>query len=577
MTELRLAFLSSCTSEFLQQPLKSALEQILIRPSIWTGGFGQYRQDILNPKSELYEQNPAVIVLYLDGSDLFQEINENPFGFSEKARRDYAEDRSAETATLVDTLAQQLPRTTVLLNTLVVDPLNTFVGLEYNSEFGIQDVVASYNRKLSALAQRLPMLKIVDVASLAANIGFKNWYDSRMWYLARSRWSRTAAKALAELYAAAIGSSLGRVRKCVVVDLDNTLWGGIVGEDGLAGLSLGEDGIGRSYVEFQQELLNLYSKGVLLAVCSKNNPEDALPVIRHHPAMRLREQHFAAMRINWEDKASNLRALAEELNIGLDSFVFIDDNPVERSLISQALPEVLVPDWPADSGEYKRALLELSAKHFYKTRITAEDRRAGEAYRAQAERRKLQESAASLEDFHRTLEMRAKIGRADPFTVPRIAQLTQKTNQFNLTTRRYSEAQISSMAQDPNWAIWWLDLVDRFGPNGLVGVLLLRRLTSEAWAIDTFLLSCRVMGRTVEDAFLAVVAHEVDASRLVGEYRPTAKNSVVRDLYQRLGFHRTESDGDGQLWELEKPVTRLKTPAWFEIELVSSGLVSAAN
>jgi FkbH-like protein len=574
MTDFRIALLASCTIELLQKPLSAALEERGLHPSVWISGFGQYRQDVLNADSGLYRDDPSLIILYLDGADLFQELLENPLNAAAHIRGEFALRRAADVSAMVETLAERLPQATVLLNTAAIDPLNALTGLEYNSEFGLQDAVNAYNAELSALARRLPTVMIVDVASLAAGIGFENWRDSRMWYLARSRWSRRALQVLAERYSAAICSHLGRVRKCVVVDLDNTLWGGIVGEDGLEGLRLGEDGIGRAYVEFQLELLNLYRKGILLAICSKNNPEDALAVIRRHPAMRLREEHFAAMRINWADKASNLRALAADLNLGLDSFVFLDDNPVERSWVRQNIPEVLVPDLPVDPSEYKTALLELSARDFYKVSVTAEDRRRGEFYQAQAERGRLETSATSLEEFYRALEMHARIGTADAFSIPRIAQLTQKTNQFNLTTRRYSETEIQALSKDPNCAVWWLDLADRFGPNGIVGVLILKRDSSDAWVIDTFLLSCRVMGRTVENALLAVAARELDASRLIGEFRRTAKNAPVRDLYPRLGFRPLREDPESQFWELDLAAVPLEPPDWFEIELVPGGVAA---
>jgi FkbH-like protein len=574
MTDIRVALLSSCTMELLQKPFAVALEARGFSASFWIGGFGQFRQDILNLDSALYAHHPEMIVLYWDGSDLFQEVLENPFAFSADARRKLALDRASEVAALAETLAERLPESTVLLNTVAIDSLSTLVGLEYNSEYGLQDAANIYNAELSLLARRLHNVVIVDVASLAAGIGFENWRDSRMWYLARSRWSRQALHALADRYAATISARLGQSRKCVVVDLDNTLWGGVVGEDGLEGLRLGEDGIGRAYVEFQLELLNLYRKGVLLSICSKNNPDDALGVIRRHSAMRLREEHFAAVRINWEDKASNLRAIAEELNIGLDSLMFLDDNPAERAWIRQTAPEVLVPDWPADPAEYKTALLKLASQHFCTLAITAEDRQRGEVYQARAERRKLEDSASSLEDFYRTLQMRARIGVADAFTLPRIAQLTRKTNQFNLTTRRYSEAEIGTKCKDADWAVWWLDLSDRFGPHGLVGVLILKRRSPDTWLIDTFLLSCRVMSRTAENAFLAVVARELGAVKLIGEFRPTAKNLPVRDLYSRMGFLPLESGSDGEFWELDLANTSLKPPEWFEIDVVRSGVAA---
>lgn len=569
MTNLQIALLSSSNIELLQSPLLKALDARGLRASLWVGGFGQYQQEVLNPTSGLYGHNPAFIVLNLDGADLFQELLNDPFKSSRDARRELALNRAGELAAIAEALSERLPRATVLVNTVAVDPRNSLVGLEYNSEYSLQEAVNTYNAELATLAHRFPSVVVVDLASLAAKIGFENWHDSRMWYLARSRWGTRALQALAERYSAAICAKLGRSRKCVVVDLDNTLWGGLAGEDGLEGVRLGEQGVGLAFAEFQLELLNLYREGILLAICSKNNSEDALAILRKHPSMRLREEHFAAMRINWDDKASNLRALAEELNIGLDSLVFLDDNPAERSWVRQTVPEILVPDWPVDPGDYKTALLELSARYFHKLSITAEDRERGRIYQVQAERKKLGASAASLEEFYRGLEMRARIGVADAYAIPRIAQLTQKTNQFNLTTRRYTEAEIRGFAEDANCAVWWLDLTDRFGPNGIVGVLILRRESPQVWKIDTFVLSCRVMGRTVENAFLATVSRELGALRFIGEFRPTAKNVPVRELYSHLGFQSLRQDSDAQFWELDLLKVPLDTPGWFEIEVLS--------
>jgi FkbH-like protein len=568
MTDLRIALVSNATIELFKAPLAKSLDARGVRASIWVGGFGQCQQDVLNPASGLYTHDPGWVILHLDGADLFQELLNNPFDGTRESRRELALSRAGEAAAMAETLSARLPRATLLLNTAAIDPRNALVGMEYNSDYGLQDAVNIYNAELSALAHRLPNVVVVDIASLAAKIGFENWYDSRMWYLARSRWSSRALQALAERYTAAIFGRLGRIRKCVVVDLDNTLWGGLVGEDGFEGVRLGEQGVGLAYAEFQLELLNLYRKGVLLAICSKNNSDEALSIIRNHPSMRLREEHFAAMRINWDDKASNLRAMAEELNISLDSLIFLDDNPVERSWVRQAAPQVLVPDWPADPANYKNALLDLSERYLHKLGITSEDRRRGQVYQAQAERRKFGASAASLEDFYRGLAMRARIGVADSFSIPRVAQLTQKTNQFNLTTRRYTEAEIRAMAEDPNCAVWSLDLADRFGPNGIVGVLILRCESPHAWMIDTFLLSCRVMGRTVETAFLAAVSREIEAHRLVGEFRPTDRNAPVRELYPSLGFKPWRQDPEGsQFWHLDLTTAPLAIPEWFHIDI----------
>ena len=570
MTDLRVALLSSSTVELLERPLTAALEERGFTASLWTAGFNQYRQEILNADSPLYRHEPDVVVLYLDGEDVFRELLQNPFGTAAARRHDAGSNLAEELSELVRILSERLPRATIILNTPPIDPVGAVTGLEYNSEWGIQEAVGAYLSRLRAIAAESSSVIVVDVAGLAASIGFDTWRDPRMWYLARARLSRRAMAALARAYASAIVARMGRIRKCVAVDLDNTLWGGIIGEDGFEGIKLGEDGVGRAFAEFQEELLNLYRKGILLAICSKNNPADALQVIREHPGMRLREEHFAAVRINWEDKASNLRNMAEELNIGLDSFVFLDDNPVERTWVRESTPEVLVPEWPADPVDYKRTLLELSRHHLQKLKITAEDRKRGELYKAQAARRKLESAGSSIEEFYRALEMKIRIGRADQFTIPRVAQLTQKTNQFNLTTRRYTEAEIRVAAEDPSTAVFWLELTDKFGPSGIVGVLILRMSGLGKWVIDTFLLSCRVMGRTVENAFLAAALREVDATHVVGEYRPTAKNSPVKDLYARLGFDAADANGDAQVWSLDAPATRLTVPDWFEVSVSES-------
>ena len=567
MSELRVALLASCTIEVFERPFAAALRQRGFAPSFWTSGFGQYQQDILDARSGLYALDPNVVVLYLDGEDLFRELLRNPLAELADARRAHAERTAAQVGSLVETVASRLPKATIIVNTTAVPPLNALTGLEYNSEFGIQDAVNEYNRALAAFATGRAGVAVIDAAGLASSMGFERWRDARMWYLARLRHSRHALESLAERYASTICARFGRVKKCIALDLDNTLWGGIIGEDGFEGIRLGEEGIGLAFAEFQEELLNLYRKGVLLALCSKNNPQDALQVIRDHPGMRLREEHFAAVRINWEDKASNLRALAEELNIGLDSFVFVDDNPVERTWVRQSAPEVFVPEWPADPVEYKTTLLRLASEHFLKLGITAEDRKRGELYQAQAARRKLESAGASLEEFYRALEMRVRIGRANPFTIPRIAQLTQKTNQFNLTTRRYTEAEIRAASEDAHTEVFWLELNDRFGSSGIVGVLILKEEVAGAWTVDTFLLSCRVMGRTVENAFLGAVVRDLGISRLHGEYLATAKNAPVKDLYERLGFERLDASDKSHVWKLEDASAKLEVPPWFEITI----------
>jgi len=337
-------------------------------------------------------------------------------------------------------------------------------------------------------------------------------------------------------------SALGRGKKCIVLDLDNTLWGGIIGEDGMDGIALGQDYPGSCYVDFQRELLKLYNRGIILAINSKNNEADAFDVIDNHPYMVLRRQHFAAHAINWNDKASNLQALADELNIGVDSMIMIDDNPVECELIHQQCPQCLVIQLPV------RPYLIPSVLDTYpeieNIRLTEEDKKKGVMYQQQLERKKLESTTSNLGDYLQALDINLEIKAADTFSIPRIAQLTQKTNQFNMTTRRYTEADIIQFGGSKNSHVYSISSTDRFGDNGIVGVVIFH-LEDERCTIDTFLLSCRVIGRTIEQsivAFVAEYAKENGAKTLIGEFFPTAKNKPAAGVYEKMSFVKIDEN-----------------------------------
>ncbi|MBK7917804.1 MAG: HAD family hydrolase [Chloroflexi bacterium] len=329
----------------------------------------------------------------------------------------------------------------------------------------------------------------------------------------------------------------GKIKKCLVLDCDNTLWGGIIGEDGLAGIKLGKTYPGSPFYEFQQEILNLHHRGVILALCSKNNEADVWEVFHNHPDMVLKQEHIAAAQINWNDKASNLRQIASDLNIGLDSLVFVDDSEFEVNLVQQNLPEVEVIHLPATKSVHYRDILA-SYSGFDTLTLTEEDKKRGAMYRAEVTRNKLRQEVTDLASYYQSLEMVAEINFADTFTIPRIAQLTQKTNQFNLTTRRYTEADVTAMVESPSVDIISLRLGDSFGDLGLVGVCILKY--DQTWAeIDTFLLSCRALGRMAEDLFLGHVLELVKVREfhlVKGTYLSTRKNAQVKDFYVKQGF-----------------------------------------
>ena len=340
--------------------------------------------------------------------------------------------------------------------------------------------------------------------------------------------------------------SLNR-KKCLVLDLDNTLWGGVLGEDGIDGIKLGGDYPGKAYSYWQRSLLELAHNGMILAVCSKNNEADVLEAWEKNPAMVLKREHFSAMRINWRDKATNMRELADELNIGLDSMVFLDDSPEERELVKQMLPEVEVPDFPEKPYELMPFFKSLVEKYFRIYTITSEDRSKAEQYLANARRNAEQARFIDLESYLYSLDMQLDIMPADEHNLPRIAQMTQKTNQFNLTTRRYDESGVQQHL-DSGWHIYCMSMSDRFGDNGITGTIFVEPVNDTTVNIDTLLLSCRILGKGIEEAFVKTVFNllRLDGYRKVtAAYIPTAKNGQTADFYDRMGMTCVGTDDDG--------------------------------
>jgi FkbH-like protein len=338
------------------------------------------------------------------------------------------------------------------------------------------------------------------------------------------------------------------------VDLDNTLWGGVIGDDGLDGIVLGQgSALGEAFVAFQEYLHQLSRRGVILAVCSKNDEANALSPFENHPEMVLKRSHFAAFVANWADKATNLRNIAQRLNIGLDSLVFVDDNPFERNLVRTELPVVAVPELPEDPAHYARCLAD--AGYFESARITAEDLARTEQYRANIERESLRSSVTDLSTYLESLKMEMQATPFDEIGLGRITQLINKTNQFNLTTRRYSEQEVAAIMSEPNTITLQVRLTDKLGDNGMISVVIAKPTEQEdELTIDTWLMSCRVLGRQVEHAVLNILADAAMRSGyryLKGEFKPTAKNTLVKDHYEKLGFEPAGTGEAGQTsWRL---------------------------
>jgi FkbH-like protein len=531
----------------LREILLVKCDEARIRADIRVGGYGQVAQETLDPASELYAFGPTLMIVFQDLADLAGASAGAANAGSDDDRRAWADEALASLTALADA-ATKHSAATVLVHNLRVPTYSPLGILENKRAFGMVEAVRSVNDRLRDLYKTDPRVFVFDFDTFCSRVGKDDLADPRMEYLADARLRWEHLPQLCDEYLAYILPMAGRSRKCVVLDLDNTLWGGIVGEDGLDGLRVGPAGDGRPFWDFQQHLKALARRGVVLAICSRNNPEDALAVLRQHPGMVLREDDFAAMRVNWQDKPGNLIELSHELQLGLDAFVFVDDDKANGQVVQEALPEVLVVDLPDDPALYVSTLRQLRV--FDTLQLTQEDADRARLYTEQRRREDAARSVGDVEAYLASLGTVITIERVSEATVARTAQLTQKTNQFNLTTRRYSEAAIREFAGNPGMLAACARVTDKFGDNGITGVLIVET-NGPAWRIDTFLLSCRVIGRRVEHAVLSYLVAEAcrqGARALVGEFIPTPKNAPAAGFFRDAGFTLTSRESGREFW-----------------------------
>ena len=543
-TVIKVALLSSFTTKGFEETLTVIAHQSRIVIETYVADYNQYTQEILDQNSELYLFQPDIVFLFIDTRSLLADDYFLPYQSSDEQRSRWTSDKLAELTSLIKTLTSHLTTKVVIHNFEV--PTYSPLGLvESKRTFGLIESIQVLNHQLRDVYKNNYQVFVFDYEGWCSSIGKQRLFDPKMYYLGDIKVNFKFVPQLGEAYLGYLKPLAALTKKCLVLDLDNTLWGGVIGEEGMAGIKLGPTPHGRPFWEFQKHLLALFNRGVILAINSKNNLDDVMQVFKEHPYMVLKENHFAAMQVNWNDKASNMRALAKEIDIGLDSLVFLDDDALNRELIRQELPEVTVIEMPPDPAHYVSTLTELT--DFYTLRLTDEDLKKGEMYAQQRKRNICAATLTDIDDFLRELKMVVTLAAANEFTIPRIAQLTQKTNQFNMTTRRYQPEQIEIFAKDPNYLVAAIRVEDRFGDNGLTGVAIVRK-NPQAWVIDTFLLSCRVIGRKVEETLLAYVisqAKKAGAKKVIGEFIPTKKNIPAQGLYRKNKF-KLESQHSGQ-------------------------------
>ncbi len=544
---VRVAVLSSSTAEQLLPALRVAALRRGLRLQTFVGDYGMYRQELQDPHSGLHRFEPDVLLFAFHAQHLLG--NPEPAMSHDAAQA------------LVDAVGEQLRALWRLargsfkgqiIQQTVLPQYPALMGL---NEHRLPGSGAQLVERLNALLRELADQERVDMLALdrvLSRDGLDVWHDPVLWHRAKQQISPVAAPAYGELVVRLIAAQRGRSAKCLVLDLDNTLWGGVIGDEGLEGIRLGQgSALGEAFLDFQTYAHRLARRGILLAVCSKNDLQTARAPFERHPEMVLKSEDIACFVANWSDKAANIRAIAEQLNIGLDSLVFADDNPFERNIVRRELPMVSVPELPEDPAMYARCLED--AGYFEALRITADDFERSGQYRANVARENLRASQTDLQGYLATLGMELRWQPFDRVNLPRIVQLINKTNQFNLTTRRYTEDEVLAVMATPGALTLQLRLLDRFGDNGIIGIVI-GKPEGDLLRLDTWLMSCRVLGRQVEQATMNVVALEarrLGARSLRGEFLPTRKNGMVREHYRQLGFRcLASSDGGASSWEL---------------------------
>ena len=552
LVPVRVFVLSSFTFELVVPYAAVECARRGLDAAISVGPFGQLEQQLLAPDSALYAHRASVVVLAVRIEDVAPELADGFVGLAATAVDAAIDGYVARVVALARAVRERTAARVLVWNQVPLRRLAAGLA-DPALERGQQHAIAELNHRLARGCAAIPGTVVFDAARVATELGTRQWYDAKLAALARIPFGGAAQLAVAKQLARTLRAMTRTPCKCLVLDLDNTLWGGVLGEDGAAGIALGEDHPGSVFKGFQRVLRGYRDRGVLLAIASKNNEADVAELFASHRDMVLRPDDFAARQIHWNDKASSLRAIAKELEIGVDSLAFFDDNPVERAWVREQLPEVTVIDVPVDPSRYVDALDDCGA--FDHLVVTAEDRQRAEQYRTEVVRRDLERTSGSLEEFLRALQMKITIGGVDAQTMPRVAQLLGKTNQFNVTTRRHTEAELQAMLDAGGIALW-MRISDRYGDNGLVGVAIAvpdhgGPSAATDYRLDSFVMSCRVLGRRAEHALLHAIARRArqrGARTLLGEFIPTKKNAPAVGFFADAGFAR---DARPAWWRLD--------------------------
>ena len=555
LTPFRLALISNSTVDFIVPCLTATAARYGFTLECVAAGFDQAVQESLNPDSPINRCKPDAALIALDWRGVPLQL---ALGKADAAQASV--NAVLGHFQLIRSGIQQNSGAICMVQNLATPPELLMGSLDRVLPGAQRYLIDAVNRGLAESILGTSDF-LLDVAGLAETVGLAEWFSPSEWNLAKLPFAQRFLPLYADHICRTIAALRGKSRRCLVLDLDNTLWGGVIGDDGLKGIQIAQgDAAGEAYLTLQRYCLALRERGVVLAVSSKNEDETARLPFREHPEMLLREEHFAVFQANWSDKATNIKSISEELALGLESLVFVDDNPFERELVRKALPQVAVPEMPSDPALYARTLA--AAGYFELAAFSQEDLNRAAYYDGNARRAALQKQVGDLNEYLASLDMEITF---QPFTETgraRTAQLINKSNQFNLTTRRYSDAEVAEIESDPNCFTMQVRLTDTFGDNGMISVIICRPTAEGNWDIDTWLMSCRVLGRGVERMVLREMlehASERGVGKLIGVYRPTDRNKLVEEHYNKLGFTEVERRPDGTtVWELDVSSARVE-------------------
>ncbi|HVU46963.1 MAG TPA: HAD-IIIC family phosphatase [Terracidiphilus sp.] len=533
LTPVRVAILGGSTTSEIKSMLELFLLAIGMQPAFYESGYNRYAEDVLFENPDLMNFKPDVVYLHTTWHNVseFPGLLESEEQVESRVRKEFA--RFEAIWEKIHTRFGAL----IIQNNFDLPQLRPLGNLEVSEPSGRVSFLVRLNAEFAAYARRDPHFLINDILYLSAQMGLDRWHGHAYWYNFHMAVTPAASVALAQNVAAILKSVYGKSKKCLVLDLDNTLWGGVIGDDGVQNLILGRDhAVGEAYLDFQKYVKQLQRRGVILAVCSKNDVENAKEGFSH-PDSILKLEDFTVFKANWNPKPENIREIAAELNIGLDSIVFVDDNPAERALVADQLPEVSTPDVGSDVSRYA-GVLE-AERYFEIHKIVQDDLNRSAFYSSNAQRSAYQAEFSNYGEFLASLEMAAEIAPFSRMYIERITQLINKTNQFNLTTKRYTTAEVEAVASDPAFVTLYGRLADKFGDNGLVSVIVGRKTDETTLELDLWLMSCRVLNREMELAMFDALVEQCQSRgirKIVGVYIPSRKNAMVAEHYPNLGF-----------------------------------------